>query len=467
MDENRGRSGAPENRKSWFETRGSRILAHVPLSRLPHFIETTMTPETRQSEELARAPLDDETRARGRRLAITSHASGMTYWTAYTDFLPTLLLEFIGASEFQIGLQSAFLPGLQLLQLPTLRRIAHIRKRTILLFGQVVALLGGLPLLFLDPLLSLGEATARIVALLSFAMVAVGLNIGNTVWFPMLRSYIDSHRVGQFFGTIRSVWNFVLILYFVGAQRWLSFYPGDFASLFAVAWFLGLLRIALIARMPERSERTDGKIRVREAFARVREDPNLQRYLTGVTLAAAVRTSTIPFAIVMMRREIGMPASDIIFTTLAYYFGALASLYAWGRVTDRIGSAPIFRMTSLGMAALLLLLVTIDVNNPQNFGVVLFFFFAYSLLTAGFGVADTQVLFQLTPPDAPARTLVMCGVITNGIRALAPIIVGVLLEFALQMSEDRISVYHGLFAVMALLQALSYIPLRGFTRKPA
>ncbi|MBW2294941.1 MAG: MFS transporter [Deltaproteobacteria bacterium] len=410
------------------------------------------------------APLDDATRARGRRLAITSHPAGMTFWTVHTEHIPTLLLVSLGASEFQIGLQGAFLPGLQLLQLPTLRRIAQIRKRTILLLGQVAALLGALPLLFLDPLLSFGEATVRGIALVSFALVAAGLNVGNTVWFPMLRSYVDSDRIGHFFGLIRSSWHLALIVYFVSAQQWLLYNPGDYATLFAAAWLLGLLRMALIARMPERSERTEGKIRVREAFARVREDSKLRRYLVGVTLCAAIRTSTVPFAIVMMRREIGFSESQILLTTLAYFGGGLVSLYLWGRVADRIGSAPVFRITAVGMASLLLLLVAIDSNSQRDLMLLLFFFFGFSLLTAGFGVADTRVLFQLSPPEAPARTLVISGVITNVIRALAPILVGVFLEQALSASDDRLAVYHGLFAGLAVLQMLAFIPLQGFTR---
>lgn len=409
-------------------------------------------------------PLDDATRARGRRLAITSHPAGMTFWTVHTEHIPTLLLVYLGASEFQIGLQGAFLPGLQLLQLPTLRAIAQIRKRTILLLGQVAALLAALPLLFLDPLLSFGEATVRVIALVSFALVAAGLNVGNTVWFPMLRSYVHSERIGQFFGVIRSSWHLALIIYFVSAQQWLTHNPGNFAPLFAAAWLLGLLRMALIARMPERSERSQGRIRVREAFARVGEDANLRRYLVGVSLCAAIRTSTVPFAIVMMRREIGFSDSHILLTTIAYFGGGLASLYLWGRIADRIGSAPVFRITALGMASLLLLLTGIDSNSQQNLALLLLFFAGFSALTAGFGLADTRVLFQLSPPEAPARTLVIAGVITNGVRALAPIGVGIFLDQTLGNSEDRLAVYHGFFAAMAVLQALAFIPLRGFTQ---
>ncbi len=408
-------------------------------------------------------PLDDATRALGRRLAITSHPAGMTFWMANTEQLPTLLLVSLGASEFQVGLQSAFLPGLQLLQLPTLRQIAHVRKRTILLLGQVGALLGGLPLLFLDPLMAFDEATVRIVALVSFALIAAGLNIGNTVWFPLLRSYVEADRIGHFFSLIRSGWHIALIVYFFSAQYWLRTHPGDFASLFIAAWLLGLLRIALIARMPERSERGEGKIRVREAFAIVRSDPRLKRYLLGISLCAAIRTSALPFVIVMMRREIGISDDNILLMTLCLYGGALVALYPFGRIADRFGSAVVFRIAAIGMALLLCMLVGVDSDSPADFATLLVFFAGFSALTAGFGLADTRVLFQLTPPEAPARTLVICGVITNGVRALAPILVGLGIEALLAAGLDGLEIYHGLFMMLAVLQVLVFLPLREFT----
>ncbi|MDP6979857.1 MAG: hypothetical protein QF570_14820 [Myxococcota bacterium] len=407
-------------------------------------------------------PLDEATRARGRRLAISSHPAGMTFWVVNTEHLPTLLLVALGASEFQIGLQGAFLPGLQVLQLPTMRLIARVKKRTILLLGQVGALLGGLPLLFLDPLIMLqGEGTVRLVVLIAFAAIAAGLNFGNTVWFPMLRNYIEPDRIGHFFSLIRSGWHVALIVYFLSAQQWLRAHPGDFAPLFIAAWWIGLLRMALIARMPERSEITEGQIRMREAVALLRDNPRLRRYLAGVTLNASIRTSTLPFVIVMMRREIGIDDGQILVTTLCLYGGALLALVPMGRLTDRIGPTPIFRMTAIGMALLLASLITVDGSSAADYAVLLCFFAGFSALNAGFGLADTRVLFELAPAEAPARTLVICNVVTNGLRALAPLATGAILE-ALLVSGDGLPVYHALFAFMAALQVVTIVPLRGF-----
>jgi hypothetical protein len=82
-------------------------------------------------------------------------------------------------------------------------------------------------------------------------------------------------------------------------------------------------------------------------------------------------------------------------------------------------------------------------------------------------VADTHSLFGLTPPEAPARTLVIAAVVRHGLSGLAPILSGVVLDRLLETAGAPLRVYHGFFAVMALGQALCFLPLRGFRRGTA
>lgn len=407
-------------------------------------------------------PLSAEERARGRRLAITSHPAGMTFSKVLTQDLPTLALVSLGASESLVGLQNFFAPGSHLLQLPTLRSVARFSKRSILIFGQAVAVLGAIPLLFFGTLASLPGDAGVVIALTSFAVVAAGLNVSNTVWFPMLRSYIEPARIGRFFGTLRSGWHLALILYYVAAQRWLAADPGSLAPLFICAWALGIARIGMIARLPERDERTGERIRIREALALIFRERDLRRYLLGVTWEASVRLSVVPFVIVMMQREVGFSTSDVILTTIASFAGGLVSLYLWGHIIDRIGPAPVFRWTSILVSGILLSLLAVGEPGPGTLALLIGFFFANAVLTAGFGVADTHVLFRLTPPDAPARTLVICAVTASAVASLAPVVVGFTLEILLARSEDSLGVYHAFFVVAALVRLPAFLPLRRF-----
>ena len=414
-------------------------------------------------------PLAEAERRRGRRLAISSHPLGMTFFMVFTQHLPTLALVSLGASETIVGIQSA-LHATELLQLPTLRAVAWASKRSILVFGQTVALVVAVPLLFFDALahLSANQSSAGAwIALLSLALATASINVSNTVWFPMLRSYVEPTRIGRFFGVLRSGWHLALIFYYLGAQYWLAGHPGDYGPLFTVAWLCGLLRVFMIWRLPERSERTGERIRVREAVALVRTNPLLRRYLIGVTWGTAVRMSVVPFVMVMMRREVGFSSAHVLFTTVASFAGGLASLYLWGRVVDRIGPAPVFRLTALGMGLLTAGLVAVqDAGTAALVGLIAFFFL-YTVLASGFGVADTHVLFALTPPEAPARMLVIAAVVRHSFSGLAPILSGIALDRLLETAEAPLGVYHVFFAILAVSQALCFLPLRGFRRVTA
>ena len=193
----------------------------------------------------------------------------------FSQHLPTLALVSLGASEAVVGLQNGVVATAQALQLPTLRAIGRISKRRILIAGQAFAIVVALPLVLFDRIAALGNPEAIAIALCSLALVSMGVQVSNTVWFPLLRSYVEEGAIGRFFGALRTTWSLALIFYFFGAQYWLAHHPGDFGPLFATAAACGALRLLLIARLPERSERTGEAIRVREALALLMQSQDL------------------------------------------------------------------------------------------------------------------------------------------------------------------------------------------------
>ena len=409
-------------------------------------------------------PLPDEVRARGRRLAITSHPAGMTFTMVFTDYLPTLALVSLGASETLVGLQGGLRSSSAILQLPTLRAVGRFSKKSILIASQILALITALPLLFFGTLAAMGGQDGITIVFASLALTAIAIKVGEAVWFPLLRGYIDPDRIGNFFGTIRSIWHLALILFFGGATFWLAEHEGSFGPLFAVAWALGVVRIAVLVRLPERDERTGERVRMREALALLRHSPLLRRYLLGVSWCSAVRHVVTPFAIVMLRREVGFTSAEVIYMTVAVFAGGLVSLYLWGTVVDRAGPEPVFRWTSIGLGALYLGLLFVNQPGELVLLAMIAFFFAQAVLSAGHGVADTRVLFELTPEDAPARMLVIGSVAAAVLGGSAPIVAGLVLDRLLGTAASPLAVYHGLFTVCAVLQVLSFLPLRAFRR---
>jgi len=408
-------------------------------------------------------PLAKHDRRRGRHLAIASHPAGNTFRLIFTQHLPTLALVSLGASELQVGIQSSFVFVFIALQLPTLRVVAHVSKRAILVSSHLFAVVTALPLVFWGRLESLGGELSISVAMLSFALVAVGVCVGETVWFPLLRGYVNPERIGRFFGTLRTGWHLALIFFYLFSQWWLASHPGDFATLFGVGWVLGFLRTFLIARLPERSERTGERIRVVEAIALLR-DARLRRYLETIAWSHAMRMAAVPFVIVMLRRVVGVSDTEVIYTTIAHFTGGVVSLYAWGRVVDRVGAVAVLHATTIGQGLLLASLFFFD-PGPLVVPLMVLWFFALSVLASGHGVADTHVLFGLTPPEAPARTLVLGAVVVSVSVGSMAVLAGALLELFLpEGPTGALDVYHVFFALTGGLLLLALAPLRLLAR---
>jgi MFS family permease len=409
-------------------------------------------------------PLPESERARGRRLAIVSNAASVPYTIAFTDQLPTLALLALGASEAMIGLQSGLARGLFVLQLPGLRLVSWYPKRSLLLTGHGLGLIASAPLAAFAALETLDPPLAIGLVFASLSLFALGNSVCELVWFPLLRNYVEPDRIGRFFGAIRSTWHVTVIAFFLGSRWWLERHPVGFGALFGVAWLLGLARMPLIAGLPERSERSATRIRARDALALVKTNPRLRRYLAGTTAFTAIRVSVLPFAIVLLRRELGFPNASVVLTTIAVYLGGLVSLYLWGALIDRLGAYVVFRTASLGSAALYVGLAFLDAAGAAALPFAVAFFFVQAILGAGFGVADTRVLFELTPAETPAPTIVAASVVMGVLCGLAPFAAGIVLDAFLSRAPEPLAVYRGFFLVAAALQALSFLPLRAFRR---
>lgn len=416
----------------------------------------------RDARESEPAALTADERRRGRRLAVLSHPAGMTHRTIFSDQLPTLALVGLGASESVVGLQRAFEPIAQLLQLFALRAVGRVRKRTILVAGQSFAVLAGLPLVAYGALAAAGAPAGPAIALASLAFTAVGIVVGNAVWFPLLRGYVEPGQIGKFFGVLRTGWHLTLIAYFLAAQHWLAAHPGSFGPLFAAALLAGTVRIAMVIRLPEAVGSSPTRIRIRDALGLLRAQPRLRRYLSGVVLYGAARRTALPFAIVMMRRTLGLSDADVVLATAAFYAGGFASLYGWGLVADRFGPMPVFRLTSIGTGVLLLAFAVWSGAASAVWMVA--FFFVFAVLNAGFGVADTQVLFGLAPTDEPTATLVIADVTGSLAYGAVPLLAGLLLDAAISAAAAPIDAYRVLFLTTALMAVIAPIPLQRVVR---
>ena len=119
---------------------------------------------------------------------------------------------------------------------------------------------------------------------------------------------------------------------------------------------------------------------------------------------------------------------------------------------------PQLRATTTGQS-LALLLLALAPAAALGVGWTSIWFFVLAILVAGFGVADTHLVFELAPPEAPARTLVLAAVTTGLAAGGGPLLAGSVLDAIVPADPAQaLRVYRGFFAVLAGLQACALLP---------
>lgn len=411
--------------------------------------------------EVEPGELSTDDQRRGRRLALATHPFSMTYRMAFMGDLATQGLITLGASAGPVGLFTSLGSFAALTQLPGLRLVEKIGKKNLILATQGLALLFSLPLLWFAGLQSLGDPWGWRAALISLSVVTLALVCGSTAWWPLLHGYVPRTRTGRFFSVLRTIWHLALIAFFLGCTWWLARAPGRFAPLFAIAWVCGLLRIVILWRAPERPESKAHPIR--ELFATIYRTAPLRRYVTGVTLDQAVFRCVPPFTILMLRSEANLGEHEVMIATVANFVGGMLALLPSGWLVDRLGPRPVLIWACVlrGLIVLGIGLAGFYLSGRDLILAAGGLIMLWSFLVSAFGVAEVKVLFGLAGEGNPTQ-LIVGSVVTRAVFAgVIALVLGVSLELLLEAQvAEPLSLYLGLFAVLAALQAGAVIPFR-------
>ena len=397
---------------------------------------------------------------RGRLCAIASHPFSMVYRMAIVGTLATQALVTLGASATAVGAHAGLVSFATLIQLPSLRLLSRIEKRQLLLWTQIAGLVTGLPLVAFGWLAGLDSGLAVPLALVSLALTTLALTSGSAAWWPLLHGFVPRSGTARFFAALRSLWHLTLIAFFLGSAWWLKEHPAHFGALFGVAWLCGLIRALTFLVFPERPE---GHVeQPRDAFARMRSSPRLRRSLRGVTFDQIGYRALPPFAVLLLRREAGLSEAEVLGLTLSLYTGGLLALLPAGWLSDRVGPRPVLKASCWLRAAVVAGLAGSVLVCEGTSLLVVFcaLFLAWAFLTSAFGVAEVKVLFQLAGDASPTGVIVTSVVIRSVVAGAVALAIGVGIDAALAAELlPNLSLYVGVFLVLATLQAGAALPL--------
>jgi MFS family permease len=339
----------------------------------------------------------------------------------------------LGASNFAIGVLASVPFFVQLLQIPGVILVEHVRaRRAISVWASGIGrifLLGAA----LAPLLA---SHAAVIALTSFLAIHQGMGaISGCAWNSWMRDLVPDSEQGRFFGrrTAATTALSVALALLGGAvvDVWKSHIPGSpaigYSCLFVLSGLIGLYGVYLLSITPEPPmpavPRYSHPLGIISAPFR---DANFRRLIVFLSSWNFSINLAAPFFTVYMLKTLGYPMTTIMVLTIVSQLSNLAALSIWGALIDRFSAKAV-----LGVSAPLFLVCMLAwsfTGLPSIQAIVFYALVAIHILmgisTAGVALASNNLAMRLSPSGEATSYLAANGVVTSVCAAVAPIVGG-------------------------------------------
>ena len=344
----------------------------------------------------------------------------------------------LGASNFAIGVLASVPFFVQLLQIPAVILVEHIRaRRAICVWASGIGrtfLLGAA----LAPLLA---SHAAVIALTSFLAIHQGMGaISGCAWNSWMRDLVPDTEQGRFFGrrtAATTALSVALALLGGGVvDVWKNHIPGSpalsYSCLFALSAMIGLYGVYLLSITPEplmpAAPRYSHPLGIISAPFR---DANFRRLIAFLSSWNFSINLAAPFFTVYMLKTLGYPLTTIMVLTIVSQLSNLAALSIWGSLIDRFSNKAV-----LGVSAPLFLVCMLAwsvTGLPSIQAIVFYALIAIHILmgisTAGVALASNNLAMRLSPSGEATSYLAANGVVTSVCAAVAPIVGGLAADF--------------------------------------
>src|ERR1700712_318991 len=346
-----------------------------------------------------------------------------------------------GAGPLVIGLLAAIPYIAQALQLPATVLVERLRRRKRLavpLLAGARAIILGLALL---PLWPTGPATIPLLVLGKFGICALSA-VAACALNSWMHQLLAGRPLGSFFSR-RLVAGTVLGCLFTLFAGWLLEHPPRgrpelaYAIAFAGSGLAGLASCWYVGRCPEpRMTRSGLAVSVRQKLAAPFRDRNFRRLLVMLGAWSFASNFAAPFLTVYLIQQLGFGMSTVTGLWVVNQIANALTLYAWGRVSDRLSNKailsvalPLFFVCTAGLA-----FTRAGEALGLQLALLVLFHAVMGVAGGGIGLATGNLGIKLAPPGEGTSYLAAVGLVSSAAGGLAPLIGGATGEW-LQSSQ--------------------------------
>ena len=372
-------------------------------------------------------------------------------WLPGNFIVAALLTEIFHLSEASYGLIVAlpFLANfLQIFITPALAR--HFSAKSITLamaWGNAAAWLAmGVDLAFLPRDNPAACAPVFFAFFLGFSLLA---SINSVAWNSWTQEWSPERLRGKYFGFRNGLIQTATVVFLVSVWGVLRLYHGSLLALqgvIAVSVALRCWSIIAQHRLNATASAADtaAPLSWREQLRTGRNSRSLLMFIAFGAVWGFAYNSLGPFYPVFMYRQLGLPLDHVCLFIILNTVGAALTMPVWGGLLARFGNKSVMAAAILLWQAQFLVWFFLDRDNAW----LLYILWIWNGFTwAGFTLGLFNMLLKLIPPEAKTIAIGINVAVTSIVTAVAPVISGAAITYALGRGWDAMRVYHYAFAL--------------------
>jgi len=262
----------------------------------------------------------------------------------------------------------------------------------------------------------------RITAILLGCYAALRA-LGFPGWFPILDDNVPDETRGQFFGTLRTQWQTVLVIATALGGLFLGNTPElwRFQVLLIVAVLASILGNLALMAMPEAPihHAPDREPFIKRLAVPFRNRVFANFLIFGVLFSFAV-ACVGPITIRCLKSTLGVGDGFVVWMDTLAALGAALTLRFWGNFVDRFGARTLFALLLPPLALVNLLWLLVARERASWSALLIIYFVVQGVLTAGIGVGITDMMLGSAGESCRSAYINIAFVCNTMAAGLAP-----------------------------------------------
>ncbi len=338
----------------------------------------------------------------------------------------------MGASNKAIGLLAAVGPVSQILQIPAIYLVEHIRLRKVLMLVSTTVSRVSLIFVALLPWLVPSDHRLAVFLLLLFSYFGFGA-VGGCAFNSWIRDLIPEHRMSSFFAkrlALATLFGAVIsLLGGIGVDVYEK-RAGEameaYGFLFVIASAAGLISIFFIGRIPEPRMPDERDTSLREVLIKPLRDANYRHLLVFLGVWSFAVNFAGPFFAVYLIRRLGMSMAWVLgLSVLSQLFNVLF-FGLWGRLADRFSNKSVlmFCVPLFFFSFLMWPFTTMPERYMLTVPLLVAIHVLSGISTAGVALCAGNLALKSAPYGKAAAYLAMNALISGIAATVSPIVAG-------------------------------------------